>query len=339
MADNRAAWLDGAGKEVRLADAPMPKAKSGFVVIRNKAIAINPVDWKIQDSGYFIKSWPMILGCDVAGEVVEVGDNVTHVKKGDRVAAHMISLLSQDPSDGGFQLYSAAQAGTTAVIPQSVSFAEGAVFPLAFDTAVVGLCSPAADGFLGLPLPSLNPTSSGKVIAVWGGSSSVGALTIQMAVAAGVKVVTTASQHNFDFCKSCGASEVIDYKSAGVVDDVVSAVKRLGGTFAGTYDAISLPDQSYKHVLPIMEKLGGGNLATVLAAPEKTPDNVKAGSTFGVNELTHPLWKDFVTKAIENGQLKCVPEPLIIGNGLESVQKGLNENKKGVSAKKVVIEL
>lgn len=84
---NRAAWLDGGGKKFRVADAPMPKAKADHVVVKNKAIAINPVDWKIQDYGVFIQKWPNILGCDVAGEVVEVGEKVTSFKVGDRVCA------------------------------------------------------------------------------------------------------------------------------------------------------------------------------------------------------------------------------------------------------------
>ena len=65
----------------------MPKAEPGRVIIKNKAVAINPVDWKIQDSGYFIKEWPAVLGTDVAGEVVDVGEDVKNFKKGDRVAA------------------------------------------------------------------------------------------------------------------------------------------------------------------------------------------------------------------------------------------------------------
>ena len=87
MSNNQAAWLDGAGSKLRVADAPMPKAAPDTVIIRNKAIAVNPVDWKIQDKGYFVQKWPMILGTDVAGEIVELGENVTHLKQGDRVAA------------------------------------------------------------------------------------------------------------------------------------------------------------------------------------------------------------------------------------------------------------
>ena len=69
------------------------------------------------------------------------------------------------------------------------------------------------------------------------------------------------------------------------------------------------------------------------------PDGVKVGNVFGINEVTHPVWKDYLPQALQQGKLKCVPEPLVIGKGLESLQKGCDKNKEGVSAKKVVIEL
>lgn len=106
------------------------------------------------------------------------------------------------------KLLGQAKAAKSAIIPSSVSFAQGSVLPLALDTAAVGLYTATSEGGLGLPLPSLNPSSSGKTIFVWGGSSSVGALVIQLAVASGAKVVATASKHNFDLLKSWGASEV-----------------------------------------------------------------------------------------------------------------------------------
>lgn len=87
MASNQAAWLDGKGSRLRVGDAPIPKPTPDNVIIKNHAIAINPVDWKIQDYGFFVQSWPFILGTDVAGEVVEVGENVKKFKKGDRVLA------------------------------------------------------------------------------------------------------------------------------------------------------------------------------------------------------------------------------------------------------------
>jgi NADPH:quinone reductase-like Zn-dependent oxidoreductase len=82
---NQAAYLKKAGATLEVGDAPMPKAGAGEIVVKNAAIAINPLDWHMQDAGVFIKEWPAIFGCDVAGEVYEVGTGVQRFKKGDRV--------------------------------------------------------------------------------------------------------------------------------------------------------------------------------------------------------------------------------------------------------------
>lgn len=116
-------------------------------------------------------------------------------------------------------------------------------------------------------------------------------------------------------------------------------MQKVGGAFAGGYDAIAVQDRSYKYVIPIMEKLGGGNMAAVHKGPAEVPESVKVAHVLGVDEFTHPLWKDYITGALEAGRLQCLPEPWIIGSGLESIQRGLDENRKGVSARKVVIEL
>ncbi|CZT17671.1 related to oxidoreductase [Ramularia collo-cygni] len=334
---NQAAWLDGGGKKLRVADSEYPSPGADEIVIKNHAIAINPVDWKIQDHGLFIKNWPAILGTDMAGEVVEVGSNVSKFKKGDRVISHSVALATGNNAGAGFQLYSTAPAATSVVLPSNVSYNEGVVLPLAIDTAAVGLYS-KDKGFLGLQYPSLNPTSSGKTIVVWGGSASVGTAVIQLAVASGAKVVAVASKHNHDFVKSLGASEAVDYNNPSVVEDVVKAVQSIGGDFAGAYDAIS-NEASYKYVAPIVEKLGGGSVAIVLPPPQEGPENVQFGSVFGVSPITHQIWSEYLGPALEQGKLKAVPEPLVVGKGLESVQKGLDTNKAGVSAKKVVIEL
>lgn len=132
---------------------------------------------------------------------------------------------------------------------------------------------------------------------------------------------------------------MIDYNTPSVVDDVVYAAKAAGGVFAGAYDAIADPDRSYKYILPIMELLGGGNLVTVHKGPEKFPDCVSIGYILGFHEITHPIWIHYLTKALEVGRLICLPEPVVVGSGLESIQRAIDEHKKGVSAKKLVIEL
>jgi NADPH:quinone reductase-like Zn-dependent oxidoreductase len=68
-----------------VAESEYPTPGADDIIVKNHSIAINPVDWKIQDYGLFIQKWPTVLGTDIAGEVVEVGSNVSNFKKGDRV--------------------------------------------------------------------------------------------------------------------------------------------------------------------------------------------------------------------------------------------------------------
>lgn len=82
---NQAAWLKKAGTPLEVSDAPLPTAGPGEIVIKNAAIAINPLDCHMQDQGFFVQQWPAIFGCDVAGEVYEAGPDVQGFKKGDRV--------------------------------------------------------------------------------------------------------------------------------------------------------------------------------------------------------------------------------------------------------------
>ena len=55
--------------------------------------------------------------------------------------------------------------------------------------------------------------------------------------------------------------------------------------------------------------------------------------------IADAIWKDFVPAALESGQLKPVPEELVVGNGLEAIQHGLDVQKRGVSARKVVVSI
>jgi NADPH:quinone reductase-like Zn-dependent oxidoreductase len=334
----------------------MPVPGDDDIVIKNRALAINPADWKIQDYPSWLQTWPFLLGEDVAGEVYEVGKNVVKFKKGDRVMAcvvspfssqcqlanivlsHLDQLLTQDPQNGGFQYYTRTPAERAANIPDNISFIDASVIPLALNTAGHGLYG-TDEGFLALPWPSLDASLIGKTILVWGGSSSVGALTIQLAVASGVKVVAVAGKSNHELVKSLGACEAVDYKGPNVVQTVLAAIANAGGTFAGIYDAIS-EECSYRYVCPIAEKLGVENVVVVNPPPRiNVPMHVKFGKVIAVNDVTGPLWRNYVGPALEKGKLKPAPEALIIGNDLECIQKGMDMSKAGVSAKKIVVEL
>lgn len=83
---NRAAWLKAPKAQLEVDDAPTATAGPGEVVIKNFYAAANPVDWKVQVYA-FPHHYPSILGQDIAGEVVEIGPDVTRVRVGDRVIA------------------------------------------------------------------------------------------------------------------------------------------------------------------------------------------------------------------------------------------------------------
>lgn len=339
---NRAAYLTGPkANPLSVSDAAIPTPDAHEVVIQSKAAAINPVDWKVQDYGLFYESadYPTVLGTDAAGIVHAVGSGVTNFRPGDRVLAHLDGLANKKASNGGFQLYPKTNQAFVAKLPDSVSFVEGAVLPLALSTAAAGLFQKE---YLALPHPAKDAQRTGDVLLIWGGSSSVGSTAIQLASAAGVEVATTASPRNNDYVKSLGATHVFDHSSSSVVEDIVKALQ--GKKFLGVYDAIS-EEATIKKSAEVASKLDGKKfVATVLPPPEKgLPEDVKANGLFALtiagNDVGPAVWGKYVPQALADGSLKPKPDPLVVGKGLESVQEGLNKNKAGVSAKKVVIDL
>ncbi|KAH7120614.1 putative quinone oxidoreductase [Dactylonectria macrodidyma] len=347
MASNQAAWLHKAGTPLEVGDAPMPTAGPGELVIRNAAIAINPLDWHMQKVGVFVQQWPAIFGCDVAGEVHEVGAGVgDRFKNGDRVIGHAINLVSGRPQDAAFALYTVVPADKAAILPDSIPFKEGVVVPFALEAAVCalsiktpGIAMPGvATPALGLPYPSLEPASIGKTLVVYGGSSSAGSMTTQLATAAGITVLSILSERNFSLGRACGAVQVFDYHDASFVEKVIEAASVSGNEFVGIFDAVSSPE-TYANSLVILDKLGGGRLACVHPPPGTVPDNVKAGMIFAVNDAATPVWRDYVSIALQAGKLKCLPPPTVVGVGLENIQEALEKSEAGVSATKLVVEL
>ena len=85
---NEAAWIKVAkAYPFEVGSAPEAKAGPGEVVVKNAYVAINPVDWKIQEYSPAFQNYPNILGRDIAGEIVEVGPDVSRLKIGQRVIA------------------------------------------------------------------------------------------------------------------------------------------------------------------------------------------------------------------------------------------------------------
>lgn len=185
---------------------------------------------------------------------------------------HCIYLVTQKPENGAFQLYTVGFAALSCKIPDSISYEDASVLPLAISTAASALYM---KDFLKLPYPSIGAKPSGKSVLVFGGSSSVGALGVQLAAASGVKVIATASPRNHALVKSLGATEVFDHKDPDAVEKITKALKSAGDV-TGVYDAIGL-SSGRKLCAEVLQKFGGGMIASVLNAEEgeKLPENVK----------------------------------------------------------------
>ncbi|KAI1652383.1 chaperonin 10-like protein [Daldinia decipiens] len=227
MPSNFAAWLPAkCVKPLQIDPAPYTPPGAGEIVVKKRAVAINPVDWGKQEAGNIILgyiNYPFIQGGDVAGDVVEVGSDVNRFRVGDRVIGQAVGAASSsnNPVEGAFQHYTVIREHLATVIPAWMSYEQACVLPLALLTAAYGLFDP---GFLALDPPTVpppSPNSIQKAIVITGGASSVGSNAIQLAVSAGYQVYSTASPKNFAYVSRLGAIRVFDYHSTTWVDDLV----------------------------------------------------------------------------------------------------------------------
>ncbi|KAI5210410.1 hypothetical protein E4T39_00340 [Aureobasidium subglaciale] len=183
---NQAAWLTKAGSPLQVGEAPLPKVGPGEIV-----------------------QWPTVLGCDVSGEVYEVGQDVKRFRKGDRWT-----------------------------------------------------------------------TFGRRICSVYGRARR----------------------------QSCHTSR-------------------------------SIPETVGRD-LEILKAFERGHLAlTHPPPPGDFPENVKLRMIFAHNDNTAPVYREFITSALESGKLKCLPPPTVVGKGLEYVDRALQMSKAGVSATKLVVEL
>lgn len=176
-------------------DVPEPKLGADAVLVRVRAAAVNPVDWKIQ-AGYLDSVldavFPVIPGWDVAGVVEQVGVGVTEYAPGDEV----IGYVREDMvGRGTFAEYVAAPVRTLAHKPAALDFEQAAGLPLAGLTAYQALT-----GAL-----EIKP---GETVLVHAAAGGVGSLAVQIARALGARVIGTASERNHDYLRTLGAEPV-----------------------------------------------------------------------------------------------------------------------------------
>src|SRR5947208_14450835 len=191
-------------------ERPTPADKELLVKVR--AAAVNPVDWKIRDGlgELFGLKPPLILGCEVAGTVEAVGSRgssrtgVSDFVAGDEVYGYLSA------HSGGYAEYVAAPASEFVHKPKQIDFDTAASVPVAALTAWQGIFD---HGEL----------ASGQRILITGAAGAVGSMAVRLGKNQGAYVIGTGSGRNEAFVRQLGADEFIDYKKAKF-EDKVSAV-------------------------------------------------------------------------------------------------------------------
>jgi NADPH2:quinone reductase len=205
----RAVFMTAVGgpEVLEMLDAPEPQISTPTQVkIRLRAAGVNPVDTKIRQRGLFFQNaLPAVLGCDGAGEIVEVGSEVDRFKPGDAVwLCH--GGLGREP--GNYAEYSVAEQSEVAAIPARADFVTAAAAPLVLITAWEALHDRAK-------------LTAGQDVLIHAGVGGVGHVAIQLAKAAGARVITTvSSQEKAELALALGAAETIDYRRENVAERV-----------------------------------------------------------------------------------------------------------------------
>jgi len=249
-------------KTTAVQEVPIQTPGENEILVRVRAIAINPTDWK--HTKWLTKA-ATYIGCDFAGEVVQVGPNPkTNIKVGDKVASSVRGGVSRDR--GAFSEYAKTFADLAFIIPEDTwSVEEASTIGIPLYTSVQVLYGPRT---LGLPQLDDKAPPVGTWFFIYGGSSSVGQYSIQLAKLSGYKVATVASPHNFELVKGFGADVVFDYKDPDVIKKLKEAT---GDSIHLALDAISLHETHAFTVRVLAE--GTKGRVIILSS---TTDEVKA---------------------------------------------------------------
>ena len=260
-------------------DAPRPWIKPDDLLIRVRAAAVNPVDWKIREGylqGFLNHHLPLILGWDVAGTVIEVGPEATGFKVGDEVYAR-----PDIERDGSYAEFIAVKASEAALKPTTLDFVHAAAVPLAALTAWQSLVDAAQ-------------LQAGQTVLIHAAAGGVGSFAVQLAKARGARVIATASAVNTGIVAELGADQFIDYTRTRF-EQMVKEVDVVFDTIGG-----DTQERSWQVLKP------GGILVSVIGPPpEATAAAHGVRCAFVFIQPSGPQLTQ-IAQLIDQGQMKPI---------------------------------
>lgn len=277
-------------------ERPVPAPKAGEVLIKVAAAGVNRPD-VVQRKGMYPPppGAPTILGLEVAGEIVQLGDGVDTWRVGDQVCALV--------AGGGYAEYCAAPAGQCLAVPATLTMVEAAAMPETLFTVWTNLFERAY-------------VVEGDTALVHGGTSGIGTMAIALCKLFGVKIIVTAgSDEKCAQAKALGAGHAINYNTQDFVAEVASitggkgvqaVLDMVGGDYVPRNIACMAEDG--RHVTIAVQR-GVSAEISVLALMVKrltlTGSTLRARSesfkTMIADELRREVWG-----FVESGQLKPV---------------------------------
>ncbi|EXJ82046.1 hypothetical protein A1O1_08115 [Capronia coronata CBS 617.96] len=307
------------------------------VVIRTKAVGLNPIDWKSVDYGFCLPEFPWITGREMAGVVEHVGSEVTEFHVGQRV---WTSTYYKDRRAGCFQHFVTVPQHTVAPIPAGLSFEEASCLGVAGLTAAMTLWRWLQ--VPGSPRTETHSIPSTGYILIWGGSTVTAQFAIQLAVLGGLKVIAVTSSKTKALAEALGASRVVtrDGKSG---DEIVAEIRLFcGDAITRAIDLVG--PETAKHCLQALSRSQKSLFAplAMLSSKAVVPQNISVETVEMKQFVLDPSSQAYsraLNKLVEEGRI-MLPHIEVLDGGLDIIQHGLERIKKGdMAGKKVIVRM
>lgn len=286
----------GEAENMYIGESPTPSIATDEILVKIGATALNRAD-TLQRKGVYPPppGASPIIGLEMAGEVVEVGEAVERWKVGDRVCA----LLS----GGGYAEYVNVQEDLAIAIPDNWTFVEAAAIPEVFLTAFQAL-------------RWIAQLKEGERALIHAGASGVGTAAIQLANAMQAEVIVTASGGKHDICLELGAAKAIDYQKEDFAEAVDSFTNGEGVDVVIDFVAAPYFQQNLKVMrtegrMVMLSFLGGTKVDMVNLVPilrkrlQITGSTLRARSLAYKIDLTKDFW-EFAGPLFSSGQMRPV---------------------------------
>jgi len=306
---------------VSVVDLPVPQPGFGEVLIKVTSSSVNPVDWKLLEYN-LAESGPKILGFDVAGTVVGLGDGCRRLSVGDAVWADLgEGSLPFDIQLGAWAEYAIAKESQASLSPSSLSAEGAASLPL------VALTDLQAFRMAGAPFAG----NSNLTVVVTSGSGGTGIPAIQLARAYGAKrIITSSSSMHFTLLKGLGATDIVDYHTSTIWDTLAN------DSVDFVYDNYGAPGTA-DAAMPALRT--GGSFVFLPGKGGAVSQNPKTGVTqfnFGLVDPSNYQDLDALADFANAGYLQPVIDQSF---SLENIVQALNASFSGHVVGKVAVSV